>query len=296
MDSMKKMFQRGWQYMGKRGVVLVPSAGKDFHYCWVVEVPKNEQGEDNPHIHMLMNWSVEFKDFKAWASRIEGLWSHGYFHLEHINDPEAAGAYMAKAAGYMTKAEGADDQGKVSGNRYAISTAARAPDWVTISVQEMGIMGRLIRETYDHIQHKYSSDYWKRKKLNEKRDQVIKRARAVQAADPDNRYPEKAKALRVKIGESLQKVRAKINAIPIRASKYQLIIKDKYTFFKFLQKAEAVGWGSDAPPSTKWIYIQKRLRQAMNDSELANMVDRAREHVESTLSVYSDYERWAAAP
>lgn len=315
MDAMKKMYQRGWQYESNGKTVLVPAAplikarnraGKvirkkngaakmvpdDFRYCWVVEIPKNEQGEDNPHIHLLMDWGVDFIDFQPWKTRIEGFWSNGTFKLEKIKDPEAAGAYMAKAAGYITKAQGQEDQGLVVGNRYAISSKSRAPAWVTISVSALGIMGRLIRETYDHIQHKYSKEFYKRKVLNEKRDDVIKRAKAMQKSHPDKLYPIKAKTLREKIGAKLQKVRAVINAIPIRASKYQLVIKDKYTFYKFLQKAEAVGWGADAPPSTQWIYRQKRLRQAWHESELCEYMDRAKGFIDDSLSSFADYEYW----
>ena len=87
-------------------------------------MPKNDDGEDNPHIHLLMDWRADRKHFAGWAKRIESIWGNGAFHLERIKDPTAAGAYMAKAAGYMTKAAGDDDQGEVRGNRYAISSAA----------------------------------------------------------------------------------------------------------------------------------------------------------------------------
>ncbi|PCI43993.1 MAG: hypothetical protein COB41_05505, partial [Proteobacteria bacterium] len=179
MDGMVKMYQRGWEYkVGGRVEKLSGHTSGNrpdkLRYCWVVEIPQNQNGEDNPHIHMLIDWRVEPKHFKAWSRRIESIWGNGYFHLEKILNADAAGAYMAKAAGYITKAHGQADQGKVIGNRYAISCSARAPEWVTLSVHELGVMGRLIRETYDSIQHKYSQDFYQRKKLNEARDKLRK--------------------------------------------------------------------------------------------------------------------------
>lgn len=292
MDALKKMYQRGWQYTNNQGqVVSVPPMGKDFRYCWVVEVPKNEAGEDNPHIHLLMDWGVDYAHFDAWSKRIEGIWHNGYFHLEKIKDPEAAGAYMAKAAGYITKASGQTDQGKVTGNRYAISKAARAPDWVTVGVFEMGIMGRLIRETYDHIQHKHAAKFEQRKKLNRIKDSYTDQLKNLTKGEID---AGKARAIRNKkrsVANQLLKVRLEINAVPIRASKYQLVIKDHHTFYDFIGRACRVGWGDDAPPCTNWIYQRKRLRQSAwtNDQLLA--------FEQQTESNYNDsissYYQWA---
>lgn len=288
LDAMKKMYLRGWEYIDDSGnKKIVDPAGLAFKYCWVVEIPKNQNGEDNPHIHLLMAWKVDFADFPAWSKRIESLWSNGYFKLEKIKDKDAAGAYMAKAAGYITKANGQSDQGLVKGNRYAISKPARAPAWVTLSVKELGIMGRLIRETYDHIQHKYQADFEKRRQLNSQRDRMVKIAS--RSGDKD-----KLKKSKAKIGALLVKVRTKINAIPIRASKYHLVIKGEEAFNKFISRAQAVGWGSDAPPSTKWIFVQKRLRQAWQETDLCQFLERKQGFVEEALSAFGDYEQWAA--
>lgn len=100
--------------------------GKPFAYCWVAENPKNKAGQDNPHIHIMLNWSVKKTQFHAWARWIEKSWGRGYAKLERLRKPESAGAYMAKAARYVTK--GSDGtQGKVRGNRFFISSNARAP-------------------------------------------------------------------------------------------------------------------------------------------------------------------------
>jgi len=300
VDAMVKMYQRGWEYeeAGEKIKVAGYSKGlvKDkFRYCWVVEIPKNEAGEDNPHIHLLMDWRVDYKHFRAWSARIEKLWSNGYWNLQHIKDAGAAGAYMAKAAGYITKGAGQNDQGRVVGNRYAISADARAPAWLTINVMELGIMGRLIRETYDHIQHKHKQAFYQRKVLNEKRDDIVRRANVAKKASPDNKQPEAARVLRKRIGAKLMAVRKKINAMPIRASKYQLVIKDHYVFNQFIQRAERVGWGAAAPPSTAWIYQQKRRREAWTDSELSAFSERSDEYLNSAMAGFSEYENWAAA-
>lgn len=91
-------------------------------YLWVAENPnrKDDNGEPlpicdedgvynegatNPHIHIMMAWRVERKHFRHWAARLEKLWGHGTNHLEKIKDPQKAGSYVAKAAGYLCKAQ-----------------------------------------------------------------------------------------------------------------------------------------------------------------------------------------------
>ena len=105
--------------------------GAPLDYMWVAEMPKNSDGEDNPHVHVLMRWQVEPQYFQQWAKRLEKLWGHGFAKLERIHSPQAASNYLLKAVGYMTKgAEG--EQGKIKGNRYNISASARAPRWECI--------------------------------------------------------------------------------------------------------------------------------------------------------------------
>lgn len=228
MDAMQKMFRRGWTMpSGEK----VPGHPEGLPYCWVVEVPKNEQGEENPHVHMLLGWQVPYSQFQAWAERIERIWGNGYFHLEKIKDCTCAGAYMAKAAGYMTKGEDGN-QGKVRGNRYGISDTARAPDWVTVGKAQLHAMGQIIADVYDHLTHKNGPDYQERKRLNRQLDET----------------PKTAKVTRQKIGQRLQKVREKLNALPIRSNKYQIILKGedaKRTFMSW-----AMG-DSNRPP--EWL-------------------------------------------
>jgi hypothetical protein len=218
MDAMSKMFARGWT---KENGERVKGVEGSLSYCWVVEIPKNAEGEENPHVHMLLGWRVEYKDFKEWSSRIEKQWGNGYFHLEKIKDSTCAGAYMAKAAGYMSKAEGNDTQGTVTGNRYGISACARAPAWQTYAVKQLHCMSQLIVDVYDHLTVTHGDKYKERKKLNESLSKI----------------PKDKRALRNRIGKKLFAVRQEINEIPVRCNKYQLLLKSKGAFFRFMSWA-----------------------------------------------------------
>ena len=238
MDALKKMYLRGWNTSeGEK----VDAAGPLFSYCWVVEIPKNEDGTDNPHVHMMIDWRVDYRLFAEWSGRIERIWGNGYFHLEKIKDPECAGAYMAKAAGYLTKGEDDGGQGVVKGNRYGISKPARAPGWCSLGDYELGVMGKLIHEVHDHMTRKYGSDFRERKRLNQQLSDTPKGHKS-----------------RQKIGERLQKVRAKLNALPVRASKYQIVCKGQESFNKFLGWVTSAGWDSSTRPDSIWFAEFKR--------------------------------------
>ena len=186
-------------------------------YCWVFEMPKNAAGEDNPHIHFMMDWRVDHRFFAAWAARLEGLWGGGYFHLEKIKEPACAGAYMAKSAGYLTKGASDEGQGVITGNRYGISAGARAPDWVVVSESQLDVMGQLIHDVYDHLQVAYQAELNERRKLNDE----LKLAK------------NEKKEYREKIAKRLQKVRAKLKAVPVVASKYHVVVKGKMAAMQF---------------------------------------------------------------
>lgn len=209
-------------------------------YCWVVECPlsKDENGEytgeENPHIHLMMNWEVPYRLFQEWKDRIEGLWGNGYFHLEKIKEPEHAGAYMAKAAGYLGKGK-TGDQGRVAGNRFGISKPARAPGWCCLGDYELGVMGRLITEVHEHMQRKYEKDREKREMLTRAKKKATK------------------KKDRARIGAALVKVREKLKAVPFIASKYQLVCKGKAAFTKFIGRAAGAGWDSSYKPPSLWL-------------------------------------------
>lgn len=187
---------------------LIKFKRETLRYTWVCEVPENSYGEENPHIHLMMDWAVDYRLFKGWAARWEKAWGGGYFHLEKIKDPMCAGAYMAKAAGYFAK--GTDgSQGTVRGNRYGISEKARAPSWVVISQAQLDCMGQLINDVFDHYKVTYQEDIDERKRLNKVLSEI----------------PKEKKDARKKVAEKLTAVRKKIKAVPIEPNKYNIVIR-----------------------------------------------------------------------
>jgi len=244
MDAMQKLYRRG--FLDDSGERVEAHEGELLPYCWVVEIPKNKEGGDNPHVHLLMGWKVEYKHFQEWASRIESIWGNGTFKLEKIRDSNCAGAYMAKAAGYMSKAQDQDDQGKVIGNRYGISSVARAPAWVKISEGQLHNMGQLIVDIYDHLSVEYKPKFDARKKLNWQLENT----------------PKSAKKTRLQIGAKLAKVREEIKAIPIRCNKYQLVVKGKAKMLRLMswfKNEEDFGekWLPEKAPGMVWIEGRK---------------------------------------
>lgn len=298
LDAMQKMFTRGWvTESGEK----VEGHKTGLAYAWVVEIPKNESGEDNPHVHMLMNWRVKPRYFSDWAKRLERLWGQGYFHIEKIKDCASAGAYMAKAAGYICKAEGQDDQGVVRGNRYGISENARAPDWVTVSKSQLHVMGQLIADIYDHLTVKYGEKYRKRKALNTARDNIRKKT---------DMSPEEKKSRLRKLGEKLSKVRTELNALPIRCNGYQVIVKGKGAAFSFFnwartktedgavsepwlpEKPTGCAWDQGAPVTVKDSHYFRQLRASFERSRFWRRLASVPEWITETFS--SD-EYWGFA-
>lgn len=245
MDAISKRYQRGFTYRdekGQRVKVYGARKGRPFCYLWVVEMPTNEAGEINPHVHILMNWQVRRKHFAAWAKGLEAVWSNGYFHLEKIREPESAGAYMAKAANYLTKGK-AGEQGKVRGNRYAINKAARAPGWSLLQMWPLHSMGALIAQAHDAISQRFGHLYQARRALNEKRETM--RTLAKNASDDKQR--EMWETVRNETTEKLKTVRAKIRELPIRAGKYLVTIKGEDFYLRFLRWARGIDQGEKCP-------------------------------------------------
>jgi hypothetical protein len=238
-DAIQKTYQRGWVHTfenknraeckkgaSQQGVEYRGEGNKDkLDYVWVVENPKNEDGEDNPHAHIMMRWRVPFSHFGAWAERLESIWGQGFATLEKIKEPEKAGSYIAKAAGYMTKGSGSD-QGEVRGNRYGMSKTARAPAWEVYGIYENGIMGSLVSDVYDHFMCEHGTKIQKRNFLKEKLDALPK--------------SETNKKERAKIGAALETIRGQLNSneVPHRPSKYQLVIKGQVHFKDFILWAQ----------------------------------------------------------
>ena len=239
MDALQKMYRRGWTTKaGER----IQGHAEGLPYCWVVEVPKNTEGDDNPHIHMLLGWRVEYRYFQEWAERIEAIWGNGYFHLEKIKDSTCAGAYMAKAAGYLSKAQDNDSQGEVKGNRYGISAVARAPGWAVYAKTQLHIVSQLIVDVYDHLTQKFGEQFRERKWLN----------------NALSKTPKAQKGLRKRIGKKLATVRNELNQLPIRCNQYQAVIKGRghaFRFFNWCVNEEDPGndWLPAKEPGMAWI-------------------------------------------
>ncbi len=234
-DGLQKIFARGWMAVNEKTSSRERQVGQEgpLLYLWVVEVPDNERGEPNPHVHMLLNWRVPKTIFRSWAARMESLWGQGFAHLEKIKDAGAAGSYMMKAAGYLCKSRGQSDQGEVRGNRYGMSAEARAPGWVTIEESQLHIMGALIADLHQHITEKYGELYKERARLKACLDRI----------------PKTKKPLRRKVGNQLEKVRnSLIRDVPVVAGKYQVLIRGKAAYYEFMQWARSPGhWRAQIP-------------------------------------------------
>lgn len=177
INSAKKMFVRGWKGEDENGEPFEVKPIDDGFFCmWVAECPPNENGEPNPHVHLLMKWEVEPEHFQAWAKRLEDIWGNGIAHIERIKQPKAASSYLLKAVGYAAKGENGD-QGLIKGNRYGISKCARAPAWECIASFEAGNMAGIIKECA------YKLEQWKKpllrshRRLNKERDSLVKAKR-----------------------------------------------------------------------------------------------------------------------
>ncbi|PMI40711.1 hypothetical protein BCU46_04740 [Enterovibrio norvegicus] len=169
LDGMKKMFERGWKYTNDDGEKIdVPATDGEFRYIWVAESPANEQGEPNPHAHLLTNIAVEQQHFSAFCQRIESLWRNGYAHFERIRNKHAASSYIIKAVGYAAKGDNGE-QGVIEGNRYGISRSARAPKWEVLATFEADRLSAVISECNRRLEQ------WKAPKRREiDRQQFIK--------------------------------------------------------------------------------------------------------------------------
>ncbi len=302
-DGLSKMWRRGWQaeftINGRRiacvdehGVTMGEEARGDtpLLYCWVAEVPDNDQGEPNPHVHMMIRCRVPKPLFACWAKRFEELWGNGLAHLEKIKDGDAAAAYMMKAAGYLCKAQGKTDQGTIRGNRYGMSAEARAPDWVTIEESQLHAMGLLIADVHDYITTRYASEYQLRKTLKQNLDNAPKGSKA-----------------RFIIGKKLESVRAILAKVPIVASKYQVILKGRAAFYEFMNWAKSPGhwrdfvcdWLPEKWPGENWLPGSRPDCHWMADFKKRHYQRRVLRHMPKTLSdeewgqAVDEYAEWA---
>ncbi|MGR5079922.1 rolling circle replication-associated protein [Photobacterium swingsii] len=218
LDGAKKMYQRGWQDIGRDEQPFeLDGIEKPFHYMWVAECPANDDGEPNPHVHLLMNWNVERNYFDAWADRIESLWGNGFAHLEHITQPKAAGTYLIKAVGYAAKGENAD-QGLIRGNRYNIARCSRAPAWECVASFEASNMAAIIKELG------YKLEQWRKpltrrlKRIEKQKDQAIAAKAIAKKAKKPKEHLKKLSALIAKLEHQAKAARDQIKSRGVHAT------------------------------------------------------------------------------
>lgn len=236
LDGAKKMYQRGWS--ADHTIKVDPDSGQkycdletvkvpkhvqpsdigptnipaNFHYIWVAECPANEDGEPNPHVHILLRWSVPESLFSAWAKRLEKLWGHGFAKLERIRKPKAAGSYIIKAVGYAAKGGNAD-QGLIKGNRYNIAKCSRAPAWETIASFEADNMTAIIKELG------YKLEQWKKP--------IQRQVRKLQAAKAQTIIAKSIAKKSSKPEEHQNKLYQRIIRLEKKAEKLNQIIKER---------------------------------------------------------------------
>jgi len=110
-----------------------------FDYVWVAECPINAEGQPNPHVHLLTSVTVPRRDFAEYARWIEERWGLGYVKLERIRCADAAGRYMLKAVGYVSK--GRTVSADIQGRRWGVSTGLRADEtveWIDVRATGRG--------------------------------------------------------------------------------------------------------------------------------------------------------------
>lgn len=225
LDGAKKVFKRGFEYTagsetnGQReieaaqDVIKVAGNEGDFHYVWVAECPANDDGEPNPHVHMLLNWQVEPQHFNAWSKRLENIWGHGFGHLERIQYKEAASGYLIKAVGYAAKGNNAN-QGIIRGNRYNIARCSRAPDWEVLATFDVDNMTSIIKECG------YKLEQWRKPIARELRRKQTKKEGAIRALAINNKPNTEHKLKRYvkKLEEEIRECREKMRARGVYAN------------------------------------------------------------------------------
>jgi len=114
-------------------------------FIWVAENPNGS----NPHVHILTNDKVAYRHFRMWARGLEKLWGNGMVHLEKIKYSEAAGRYLLKAIGYLSKRTNGS-QGKVIGQRYGVTREIQPKeyiDYVAVGIKGIIAYRKMIAES-----------------------------------------------------------------------------------------------------------------------------------------------------
>lgn len=279
-NSINAMRRRGWVPRYRRsGVVKVngqdsycpvefnsdrvqfegsaPVDGK-LPYLWVAECPTNADGAPNPHIHLLMSWSMPWRLFPAWAKRIESIWALGFAKIEKIRDAEKSAYYIAKAAGYLSKGQGASDQGLIRGNRYGMASVSRAPGWQQVGVWSWGVLGHIIEQ---------ARLAWL----------AIVSPMRVERGELELSLSSGAVVglwARRGVLSKLHDMRKKISRVPVSFGKYSVIFKTREALSGFVGWASECGWSMSERPSHPWLAEFRRQLAVKRDREVAKMRSR----------------------
>jgi hypothetical protein len=218
---------------------------KSLSYLWVAEAPENEHGEKNMHVHVMLAWRVGFSVFNQWAKRIEKLWGQGFAHLEKIKGDTTGQHAAAYVAGYLNKGE----QGEIIGNRYNISSAARAPLWEPVKNYAWHIMGQL-------IESQRFAQMAKTRPLIQKKSAI--KAKIKTAAD----------TLKNSLYASLKKISRELRNVQggLRFTRNVVIAEGMQAFENFLIFAREAGWQKECKPVSQYgAMLQKKLEKIIGN-------------------------------
>ena len=284
LDGAKKVYERGFEYTagesnGLQGeieaaqdIVKVEGIEGDFHYIWVAECPANEDGEPNPHVHMLLNWQVEPAHFQAWSKRLEKIWGHGFAHLERIKFKEAASGYLIKAIGYAAKGNNAN-QGIIRGNRYNIARCSRAPAWEVLASFDVDNMTSIIKECG------YKLEQWRKPMARELRRKQTKKDQAIKAmaVNKDNQQTQyRLKNLIAKLDSEMRDCRQAMKSRGVYAD-------TKNTFAITFEGEEA---NTKADTFMEWAAGARGWSMNSDEFDLSDL----REHVQAQYQ--SEFDHW----
>lgn len=244
-DKGRLVFERKGNSAIPRPVRAAAEAGAPFtlvkyqleplRYCWAAENPKNDKGQDNPHIHVNIDWQVPLGAFRDWAARLESIWGQGFANIQRLRDPAAAGAYLLKAAKYLSKGT-EEGQGWIIGNRYFVSSTARAPKFQSVAVLPYGKLPLLMEHAAEHQRETLAP-------LRRARDAA--REAIKQATEQKNK---KGRAI---LTGKLKELARQIDGRQIVAGKWQMLMKGTAALWRFMawagEAADTQSQGRELP-------------------------------------------------
>ncbi|MBV1929541.1 MAG: hypothetical protein KUG81_08535, partial [Gammaproteobacteria bacterium] len=166
----------------------------------------------------------------------------------------------------------------------------------------------------------YGADYRDRKRLNEARTKTKEAIKKAVKASGQRKAPAWLTKREKVIEQQLTKVRSRLDALPLRPSRYQIILKGKEAYEEFMAWAsnpsypqDRALWLPDKPVGIafnpgaypkprdslffsrlrKTFQETKRKRWAVTDEICAYMVEQTLSIRDATLGAYDDYDTWA---